>query len=299
MNILITGSSGFVGTHLTRFFLDAGHKVTGIDAVLHSEPTPFSNFHFIRADTTVPGEWQRAVKGQDVVINLTGKNIFRRWTEHYKRLIYDTRILTTRFVAEALDTGNKTLFISTSAVGYYGDRKDDLLDENASSGKDFLARVCVDWETEATKAAHKGGRVVITRFGVVLGKNGGALSAMIPAYRFFLGGPLGDGAQWFSWIHIQDLLEAMAFIIAHPDLEGPVNFCAPQPVRNNDLAKALARELNRPAVLRVPALIMRIAAGELGALALASQRAVPAKLLASGFQFRYPNIQSALTAVIH
>jgi uncharacterized protein len=298
MKIVITGSSGFVGTHLTRFLLDAGHEVTGIDALPGRQSSGHPLFHFVQADTTNPGDWQDYLKNKDVVINLAGTNIFRRWTKSYKQLIYDSRILTTRHLVEAIPDQTKTLFISTSAVGYYGDRKDAILEESEPSGDDFLARVCVDWEWEAFKAKNKGARLVVTRFAVVLGKNGGALSKMIPAYKMFVGGPLGDGMQWFSWIHIDDLLRAMAYIMDHPGIEGPVNFCAPQPVRNNDFSKALARHLIRPAFFRVPALMLRMVAGELGDLALYSQRGYPAKLMSAGFQFKHQDIDSALTASV-
>jgi uncharacterized protein len=295
MKILITGCSGFVGSYLTSFFIERGHEITGLDA-LQSKYPDHPLFHFVQADTTIPGNWQDALKNTDVVINLAGKNIFNRWSKTYKKLIYDTRIFTTRHLVEALPDQSRTIFISTSAVGYYGDRKDDVIEESASSGEDFLARVCIDWEKEAARAEKKGARVVFSRFGVILAKNGGALLKMIPAFRFFVGGPLGDGMQWFPWIHINDLAEAMKYVIEHPEIEGPVNFCAPQPVRNNDFSKALARHLNRPAIFRVPALALRIAAGELGELALNSQRAYPKKLLSAGFKFKHAEIDSALSA---
>jgi uncharacterized protein (TIGR01777 family) len=298
MDIVITGSSGFVGSHLTRFLLDAGHTVTGIDAQPDKRCADRPLFHFIQADTTVSGDWQNALKKKDVVINLAGVNIFRRWTRHYKQLIYDSRILTTKHLAEALSVSSNTLLISTSAVGFYGDRKDDVLDETASAGDDFLARVCVDWEKEAVKARSKSARVVITRFAVVLGKNGGALAKMVPAYKMFVGGPLGDGMQWFSWVHMDDLIKAMTYIMDHPKIEGPVNCCAPHPVRNTDFSKALARRLNRPAFFRMPAWMMRLAAGELGDLALFSQRAHPAKLLSAGFEFKYPDVDRALAVSV-
>jgi hypothetical protein len=298
MNLVITGSSGFVGTQLTRFLLDAGHEVTGIDALPDKRPSVHPLFQYVQADTTIAGEWQHALKNKDVVINLAGTNIFRRWTKSYKQTIYDSRILTTRHLVEAVSNQRKILFISTSAVGYYGDQRDAMLEENVSPGDDFLARVCVDWEKEAFKAKDKGARVAITRLGVVLGKNGGALSKMIPAYRLFAGGPLGDGMQWFSWIQIHDLLDAIKYVMDHPEIEGAMNFCAPQPVRNNDFAQALARQLNRPAFFRVPAVLMRMAAGELGDLALFSQRGYPKKLLTAGFTFKYPDIDSALSVSV-
>lgn len=295
MNIMITGSSGFVGYNLARYFMDAGHNVIGVDSVVNPKIEKNGLFHLIATNTTRPGRWQESVKNADVVINLAGKNIFNRWNKHSKKLMYDSRVMTTRHLVDALSHNKEIVFISASAVGYYGNRWDLILDENDSSGDDFLARLCVDWEAEAVKSKEKGARVIFSRFGVVLGKNGGALSKMIPAYRMFAGGPLGDGMQWFSWIHIKDLIDAIQYIIDHPDMEGPVNFCAPQPVRNTDFSKALAKKLNRPSFLRIPAFMLRIAAGELGDVALYSQRGYPEKLLSFGYQFKYPEIEGALS----
>ena len=298
MKILITGSSGFVGTHLTKFLLDAGHEITGIDARKDNISAGRSLFHFVQADTTKAGDWRDALKNQDVAFNLAGINIFRRWTKSYKQLMYDSRILTTRHLVDALPDRSDLVFISTSAVGFYGDRNDVVLEEGAFPGQDFLADLCVNWEKEAVRAKSKGVRVVIMRFGVILGKKGGALSKMMPAYRMFVGGPLGDGMQWFSWIHIDDLLSAMKYLMEHPEVEGPVNFCAPKPVRNKDFSRTLAHILNRPAFFRVPAWMMRTVAGELGNLALFSQRVYPAKLLNAGFKFKHSTIDSALSAII-
>ena len=165
---------------------------------------------FIQADTTESGPWQEALHGVEVVINLTGKNIFHLWSKKYKKKIYDSRILTTRNIVNALPEGNSVTLISTSAAGYYGSCGDEVLDENKGAGSDFLARVCIDWEKEAFLARKKGIRVACARVGVVFGKNGGALSKMIPAYRMFVGGPLGDGQHWFPWIQIDDLVNAVA-----------------------------------------------------------------------------------------
>lgn len=297
MHILITGSSGFVGTHMTAQLLDMGHTVTGVDrspGMFHHE-----HFEYVQADTTSAGPWQEAVAKAQTIINLAGVNIFRRWTSAYKQLIYDSRILTTRHIVSALpaDASGITL-CNTSAVGYYGDAGDSILTEPGKPGTDFLAKVCVAWEKEAVEAEKKGARVVATRFGVVMGRNGGALAKMVPAFRLFAGGPLGSGRQWFPWIQIDDLVGAMAFVATHSGIKGPVNFCAPNPVRNADFAKTLARVLNRPALLKVPKFALQIAAGEVGALILNSQRAVPEKLLAHGFSFRYPELGPALRASV-
>jgi hypothetical protein len=298
MNILITGSSGFVGSRLIDFLVNKGHQITAVDAMPATRVFENDSVRFIQADTTGSGLWQEALHHVEGVINLTGKNIFHLWSKKYKQKIYDSRILTTRNIVNALPEGKSVTLISTSAAGYYGSCGDEVLDENKGAGSDFLARVCVDWENEAFLARKKGIRVACARFGVVLGKNGGALSKMIPAYRMFVGGPLGDGQHWFPWIQIDDLVSALDFVIHRDDIEGPVNFTSPNPVQNNGFSQALASVLKRPAFFRTPALMLRLAAGELGDLLLNSQRAVPSTLLSAGFAFRYPDLHEALKASI-
>lgn len=298
MNYLITGGLGFVGRNLCRHFLDAGHQVTATGRSKNPSLIDHPAFNYISADTAKTGKWQEMVKDQDVVINLAGKNIFTRWTEKSKRTIYDSRILTTRNLVEAISENQPITLLSTSAVGYYGDGKDALLREDSPPGDDFLASLSVDWEQEALKAESKGARVALTRFGIVLGKNGGALSKMIPAFRFFLGGPLGSGNQWFPWIHMQDLVQAFAFVIDRPDITGALNFCSPHPVRNRKLASVLGDVLNRPAKIRVPAVIITAVMGEFGKALLASQQVVPQRLEKFGFDFTYPDLKDALTEII-
>jgi len=298
MNILITGGSGFVGSRMIDSFIDAGHPVTAVDSVPLSGKVENKAFRFIRADTTVPGQWQESVPNADLVINLAGKNIFHRWTNKYKQAIYDSRILTTRNIVNALPEGSSMTLISTSAAGYYGSCGDEILDESKAAGDDFLARVSIDWEKEAILARTKGARVVCARFGVVLGANGGAFSKMVPAYRMFVGGPLGNGRQWFSWIQIDDLIKATHFVINNDDIDGPLNFTSPNPVRNNEFSKILGNLLNRPAFFRIPAFMLRLAAGELGDLLLNSQRAVPSRLVSSGYMFTYPDLFEALQASV-
>jgi uncharacterized protein (TIGR01777 family) len=298
MKIAITGSSGFVGTRLTQYLMDYNHRVTGIDAVTVGDHVKEDQFHFIQADTTQPGDWQQALFDADAVVNLTGKNIFHLWNKKYKAQIYNTRVLTTRNIVAALKMNQNITLVSTSAAGFYGDRGEEILDEAKAPGDDFLARVCVDWEKEANAAQKKGVRVVMTRFGVVLGKNGGALATMLPAYRMFVGGPMGDGQHWFPWIHIEDLLAAMLFVITHSEINGPLNFCSPNPARNAEFVKTLAAALNRPGFFRTPAFLLKLAAGELGHSLLNSQRTVPAQLLSHGFQFQYPDLPDAIRASI-
>ena len=298
MKVVITGGLGFIGTQLSTRLLERGHQVTVVDYSPKPKPSTPREVKYVSADTTVPGAWQEEVEIQDAVINLAGTSIFRRWNDETKQLIYDSRILTTRNVVEAMDKEKGALLCSTSAVGYYGFRGDEELTEDDSPGNDFLAKVCVDWEKEAQKAADKGVRVALTRFGIVLGKTGGVLGQMIPAFRKFVGGPLGSGRQWFSWIHMEDLLRVFLFVFDNEDIHGPVNFCSPNPIRNRGLAKALGKVLSRPSFLTVPGFMLRVVLGDFGSVLVEGQRVVPTKLLKHGFVFEYPEIMGALQEVM-
>jgi len=298
MKILITGGSGFVGSNLAYFLLDQGHQVK---AVGRSDPPhrfDSENYQFIAADTTQKGPWQEELAGVDAVVNLTGASIFKRWTRNYKKQIYDSRVLTTRNLVEALPSGTNTTLCSASGAGFYGSRGDDVLAEAETAGNDFLAGVSVDWEKEALRASSKGARVAVMRFGVILGHNGGAMAKLIPAYKMFVGGPLGDGQQWFPWLHLDDLMAAIVFVLEHGEISGALNFCAPNPVRNRELARALGEVLSRPAFMPAPAFLIRLAMGEFGDVFLGSQRTVPDKLTNHGFSFRYPEIKEAIRAIV-
>ncbi len=298
MKVLITGGLGFVGTQLSIRLLERRHQVTVVD---HSpEPREYTPEEaiYVSGDTTIQGAWQEEIADQDAVINLAGASIFTRWNDETKKLIYDSRILTTRNVVEAIPNETAKVLCSTSAVGYYGFRGDEALTEEDTPGDDFLASLAVDWENEARQAEKKGARVAITRFGIVLGKTGGALGQMIPAFKKFVGGPLGSGSQWFSWIHMEDLLNAFMFVLDHEEIKGPVNFCSPNPVRNRDLAKALGRVLCRPSFLTTPGFMLRIVLGEFGSVLLKGQRVIPDKLVKHGYAFRYADITTALEQVI-
>lgn len=297
MKILVTGGLGFVGSYLTGRFLEEGHSVTALDRAPHAGLS-HPGFSYLAADTSAPGPWQDAVAGHDAIVNLAGATIFKRWNDAYKKAIWDSRILTTRNLAQAIPEGSGITLISTSAAGYYGFRGDEECSEDTPPGDDFLAMVCVGWEKEAKKAADKGARVVISRFGVVFGKNGGALQQMANTFRFGVGGPLGSGNQWFSWISIEDLARAMLFCLADRSVSGPLNFMAPNPVRNRDMAKALGRVLKRPAFMPAPAWAVRLALGEFGDALLHGQRGVPTGLLKLGFSFKYPEIEGAMREVL-
>ena len=298
MNILITGGTGFVGGRLTRHLLARGHSVTAIGRRARPAMPDKPNFRYVAADTTHGGDWQSLLPEHEVIINLAGKSIFTRWTERAKQDIMKSRILTTRHIVEGLAPASEVTLCSASAVGYYGDCGDAIVTEESPPGNDFLAQVGIAWEREAARAADKGARVVLTRFGIVLDKGGGAMAKMTPAFRSFLGGPLGSGVQWFPWIHMADLVAAFEFVIANESITGPVNFCAPEPVRNADLTRILAEKVSRPAWLPAPAFMLRLVMGELGQSLLNSQRAVPAKLTAHGFKFDHPSLTSALDQII-
>ena len=299
MKVLITGGLGFVGRHLSNLFLSRGEQVTAVGFRSQQNIISHDNFDYISADTSQKGAWLEELEDSDVVINLAGKTIFKRWTKTYKQLIYDSRILTTRNLVEALPENKEIVFCSTSATGYYGDGGENILPEDAPHGDDFLATVGRDWESEALRAEEKGIRVVITRFSIVLRQDGGIMAKMVPAFRSFLGGPLGDGRQWFPWIHMDDLLSAFIFLIENENLRGVFNLCSPNPVRNRDFVKALGRVLKRPAFMPAPAFMIRLLMGELGAVIMCSQRAVPQRLLEHGFHFEYPDIKAAVKNIIH
>ncbi|MCF8051063.1 MAG: TIGR01777 family oxidoreductase [Desulfobacterales bacterium] len=298
MNIFVTGGSGFVGTYLCKDLLDRGHRVTAVGSRPVHGRISHDHFRYISADTTEPGDWQEALADIDAAVNLAGKSIFRRWTDRYKQELYDSRILTTRHLVDALAADRPATLVSTSAVGYYGNRGDEILTETSEPGDDFLARLSRDWETEALRAEEKQVRIATARFGIVLGWGGGAIDKMVPAFKLMLGGPLGDGSQWFPWIHMDDLLAALRFALETPEFSGPANFTAPNPVRNKELAQALGDILHRPALMPAPAFMIRAVLGEFGKTLLSSTRAVPRKLLDAGFTFQYPTIREALEDLV-
>jgi uncharacterized protein (TIGR01777 family) len=300
MKILITGGTGFVGKQLTSRFIQEGNEVTILTRSLKEWGQLPKGISYLQGDPTQKGPWQEAIPSHDVIINLAGASIFSKWSEEYKKLIRDSRVFTTRNIIEGIPSKfeKEISLFSTSAVGYYGFHGDEELDEESPPGNDFLARLAIEWEAEALKAKEKGTRVVITRFGIVLGEKGGALGQMIPLFKKFIGGPIGSGQQWFSWVHIKDLAEAFAFLIKHPEISGPVNVCSPNPVKNKDLAKALGRALHRPSFMPAPAFMIKLVLGEFGSVILEGQRVLPRRLLKKGFTFQYPDIDKALRSII-
>ncbi|MHC1728606.1 MAG: TIGR01777 family oxidoreductase [Syntrophobacteraceae bacterium] len=298
MKVLIAGGLGFVGSQLSKRFLETGHEVTILGHAPNPNPYTPSAARYVSADTTMAGPWQEEVPIHNLVINLVGASIFGRWNAASKKLIYDSRVLTTRNVADAMAPSNESTLLNTSAVGYYGFRKDEMLYESSEPGDNFLAKLCLDSEAEARRAEEKGARVVITRFGVVLERNGGALQQMISTFERFVGGPLGSGEQWFSWIHMSDLLDAIMFMVENTGIAGPVNCCSPNPVRNKDLAKELGNVLRRPSFLSMPGFMLRAILGEFASVLLEGQRVIPGVLQTNGFEFKYPELPGALASIL-
>jgi uncharacterized protein (TIGR01777 family) len=295
MKVFISGGSGFVGSAMAGFFADRGDSVVVTGSSRKRKTGGDPRVTYVAADTTRKGAWQEHVTDSDVVINVAGRNIFNFWTERYKKEMLESRVKTTENIVEALrEEGRDQVFLSASAVGFYGDRGEESLAEGAGPGSDFLSDVCIDWETAALKAKEKGVRTAVMRFGIVLGKNGGALEKMKLPYKMCLGGPLGNGKHWFPWIHLEDLISAADFILSHPTLSGVFNFTSPEPVRFREFSRVFAKSVSRPDFFAVPSFLLETLLGDLGKTMLTSQKVVPVRLTKAGFTFRFPEIGDAI-----
>jgi len=301
MRALVTGATGFVGPHLlglldrpvvlSRSAVRAQKELGGRDIEvrefdLNSGPPPLA-----------------AVKDVDTVFHLAGESVAAgRWTKKRKARIRDSRVFGTRHLIEALSqlpaSERPRVLVSASAVGYYGSRGEETLTEESPPGDDFLADVCREWEHEAARAADLGIRTAMLRIGIVLGPGGGALQKMLPPFRFGVGGRLGAGRQWMPWIHVDDLAALFLHVAKTDTIRGPVNAVAPEPVRNRDFTKTLAKVLHRPAVLPAPYFGLRLLFGEFAQVLFASQKVEPRVAMATGFLYRYPRLEEALRAAI-
>lgn len=296
MRILLTGASGFIGSALTTFLAGAGHEIVALKRTTGpSEPG-------IPSWDPATGRISLADAGTcEAVIHLAGENIAQRWTPAAKARIRDSRIKSTRLLIEALVRVSQPpkIFVCASATGYYGNRGSELLDERSAGGEGFLAGICRDWEAATLPAAQAGMRVVNLRLGIVLDPRGGALEKMLPPFRAGLGGKLGDGRQYWSWITLDDLLAAVLHILRDHRVSGPVNAVSPSPVTNAEFTRALGEALHRPTMLSVPGFVLKLLLGEMaeGAL-LASCRVRPLRLEETGFVFRAPELGEALMRML-
>lgn len=275
--IAISGANGFVGTSLTNFFSSFGYKIVPLSRDILNNKSKL----------------EEVLNSADIVINLAGANIINRWSESYKKLLYSSRIDTTSKIVNAISSiSNKPkLLISTSAVGIYDNKS--IYDENGSFSNDFLSNLCQDWEKEALKAKNEATKVAIFRFGIILGKDGGALQKMITPFKFGLGGTIGNGKQAFSFIHINDLLNAYKFVIEN-DCDGVFNLTAPTPTTNKGLTLALGKTLKRPTILPVPEFVLKLIFSEGARVLTDGQSAIPKKLLNLGFEFKFKTIEETI-----
>ncbi len=293
----MTGGRGFVGRVLLPVLRAAQHEVTILTRAHPVAGQADPGVTWVTGDPVSPGAWQSRLIDHDAVINLAGATIFSRWSSGARRHIYESRILTTRNIAAALDAPSRrvALLLNASAVGFYGSHARDVLDELRPQGRGFLAEVTGDWEKEALRAAESGVRVVLCRFGIVLGREGGALPRMSAVFRRGGGARFGRGDQWVSWIHSRDLADAVLHLMKTPALEGPVNLTAPHPVTNAELTRCLNRSLHRrPLFPVVPGILLRLALGRFADTLLQGQRVLPERLLRSGFAFSFPTLEAAL-----
>jgi uncharacterized protein (TIGR01777 family) len=299
MNVLVTGGTGFIGKALVERLGKENHHVFLLSRRAQALRTAY--VQAVLWDGRTIGPWVRWLEGVDAVVNLAGESIgAKRWTRRRKALLVDSRIEPTRAIVAAIGSAEKkpAVLVNASAVGYYGDVDSGEVTEMRPPGTDFLARLCERWEKEALKAEEYGVRVVRLRFGIVLETGGGALKKMMVPFRFFVGGPLGSGRQWLPWIHRDDVLGAILFCLANPDISGPVNVTSPDVVTMSEYTKALGKAMHRPAWARVPAFVLKVLLGEMAMTVVSGQRVVSRKLQDAGYTFRYPRLDEALTAIV-
>ncbi len=293
MRILVTGGTGFIGSALCRALAAAGHQVEVVTRG-GAQPSAQSAVRYLPWDGA---EWRAALAAADAVVNLAGEPIAaKRWTAEQKARIRDSRVQTTRRLVEAMEgAGHRpAALISASAIGYYGDRGDSSVNEASPPGAGFLAETCLAWEAEARRAETLGVRVVRMRLGVVLAEGGGALAKMVPPFQWFLGGPLGSGRQWVSWVSRDDVISLIHWALAQEQVQGAINATAPEPVTMRGFCRELGRALHRPSWLPAPAPAVRLLLGEMAEMLLTGQHMLPSAALAKGYAFRFPRLPEAL-----
>jgi len=305
MKVAIAGATGFVGSRLVERLHSEGHSVLVLarDSERARRIFPASaypNLEIVGYSPAESGDWQHSIGGCDGVVNLAGVPIAEeRWTAARQQAILDSRKLTTAKLVEAIANAHPkpSVLVSASAIGYYGTSETAEFEENSPGGDDFLAEVCKEWESAAEKVKNTGTRLVILRLGIVLGM-GGALAKMLPAFRLFAGGPIGTGKQWFSWIHRDDVVNLILYALQNPQVEGVLNATAPHPVRMNELCETLGEVLQRPSWLPVPSFALELLLGDGAKVVLEGQQVLPKRTLVSGFQYKYPQLRSAIEEIV-
>jgi uncharacterized protein len=297
MRIFVTGGTGLVGSRLMPRLLERGDQVVVLTRRPQTAQEKWGErVQAVAGDLTQRGDWADAVRSCDAAINLAGAGVFdRRWSAAYKDAIRTSRVLGTENLVNAMmAAGTAKTLVSASAIGYYGPHGDEELTEQSAPGTDFLAQVCVDWEKAALSATSHGVRVAVVRVGVVLDRDGGALQKMLSPFKMFVGGPIGSGRQYLSWVHVDDLVGLILFVLERAEAQGPYNGTAPQPLTNKEFSQTLGRVLHRPSFLPAPTFALRIMLGEVAGLITQGQRVLPRRALAEGYVFRFPELLGAL-----
>jgi uncharacterized protein len=301
MKIAIVGATGFVGSRLVEQLQTQGHQVKILTRNPGRATSRFPQAEVVGYTPLQSGEWQKSISGCDAVVNLAGEPIAeKRWTPVQKQTILDSRKLGTQKIVEAISQAEvkPQVLINASAIGYYGTSETAKFDETSPPGADFLAEVCTAWETAAQAVTASGIRLVILRMGIVLGENGGALGKMLAPFSAFVGGPIGSGKQWFSWIHRDDVVKLIITAITDSQMQGVYNATAPNPVTMQDFAHTLGNVMSRPSWLPVPNFALEAMLGEGAIVVLQGQQVIPTHTLAQGFSFQYPQLQPALKAIL-
>jgi uncharacterized protein (TIGR01777 family) len=288
MKILVTGASGFIGERLTALAQSRGHQVLPVSRKPRAGGYDWS-----------PASLEAGVAAADAIVHLAGENLFgKRWTEAQKKKLVDSRVETTDRLARLAAQRRPVAFLSASAIGYYGPSERPGLDESAPPGNDFLATLCRRWEESTAPASAAGARTVLLRTGIVLGREDGALKQMLPPFKLGVGGPIGSGRQWFSWIHIADEVGLILHLLESAAASGPFNLTAPNPVTMREMAKTLGKVLHRPAVLPVPGFALKVALGDVADVLLTGQHVLPKSALESGYRFQFPELEGALRDIL-
>jgi len=301
--IIVTGATGLIGRKLVNALIQRGDNVVVFSRSVNKAKSIFPNLvELVEWDYLKPELWKSKLEKSDAVVHLAGINLFaKRWNDDFKKEVIRSREISTRNLVEAIRScSNKPeVFISASGVGYYGDSGDDLLTEESQAGNDFLANVCKVWESESQKTNEFGVRNVQIRTGLVLSPGDGALKQMLPAFKFFVGGPLGNGKQWASWIHIDDTVGIYIHAINNAKLKGAINVASPNPVRMQEFAKTLGKVLKRPSFFPVPKFALKLVVGEAAEVVTASQKVDVQKLLNDEYRFKFENLEEALRNLLN
>jgi uncharacterized protein (TIGR01777 family) len=305
MRVFVTGATGLIGKRLVRRLIEQKHDVVFLSRKPAGESIIGHPAFFVQGDPTLPGPWQDRAAECEVIINLAGEGVFNEsWTPQFKARLHDSRVRSTEQCVAAImrqptrTDGTPKVLVNASAIGYYGPHGPEPLDESSPPGSDFLASICVDWELATAPAAQAGARVVPVRIGIVLAREGGPLTKMLTPFKLGVGGPIGSGRQYMSWVHIEDIVGLLVFALENPNARGPMNGTAPEPVTNKQFGKTLGKVLGRPAFMWTPGFMLKLVLGGAAELVTTGQNVVPKKALELGYHFKYSKLDLALANIL-